>query len=444
VGGIARSEDLLGIYQQALTADPLMQQATATHLAAAETKTQALIGLLPIDLTANKDWAAIGSTKINSPANLSLALTANLFSWDSWVNLKQANATVAQAEANYAAAQQSLIQRVAQYYFAVLFAQDTLAAQQSALESLDRQLEQAERRFDVGLIAITDVQTTRAQRDIQSAAVIAAKRSLASAQEQLRTITNEPYPVLAGPGDDMPLLTPDPASEDKWVTTALDQNASLIASRMSAEIARDSLLTAYGGYVPSVTVSASRAWAIEHGNFGTSENITGGVGTALLGTSLLGATTDTTDIIWQVGISVPIFDGGSTPSKVRQARYNWHAAQSGLEYTSRQTQFQARDAYQGIISQIAQVQALKQAVESNRVSLEATQTGYDVGTKTVLDVLTARASLVEAQTSYAQAKYTYLNDIVALRLAAGNLDRATVVQINGWLKEPAPAAPPTP
>jgi outer membrane protein len=132
---------------------------------------------------------------------------------------------------------------------------------------------------------------------------------------------------------------------------------------------------------------------------------------------------------------VPIFTGGATESKVRQARHLWDAAKSGVEYTVRQTQEQTRDSYQGVISQIAQVRALRQAVESNRVSLQSAQAGYDVGTRTVLDVLTARDALLQAETNYALAKYGYLNDIVSLRLAAGNLDRGFIEQINSWLAD---------
>lgn len=426
----ARAEDLAAVYARAIVADPTMQQAEAQHMAVRETRTQAWLAMLPLDASASKNWYGVGSTRGNTPAIGTLGLNVNLFSWNNWINLKQSSAIVAQGEANYLAAQYDLIARVAQQYFAVLSAQDTLTAQQSALESVSRQLEQAERRFEVGLIAITDVQIARASRDSSSAAVIAARRQLASAQEQLRAITGEKYTSLAAPRPDMPLLSPEPASEDAWVSAAMDQNARLNASRMSAEIAHDNYLAAIGGHIPSINVSASRSWDLEHGNRSTS--IPGGAG---------GTATNTSDIVWQIGVSVPLFSAGATQSKVRQARYNYNAAKSGLDVVSRQTEQQARDAYQGVISQIAQVQALKQAVESNRVSLEATEAGYEVGTKTAVDVLTARQLLVQAQTNYAQAKYGYLNNIVALRQAAGNLDRQTIEQINGWL---APAEALTP
>src|ERR1700733_14885744 len=276
VTGNATAANLLDVYNLALTADPLWQQAAATHLATRETRTQALLNLMPLDASVNKNWGEVGSTTpnstaytLNTPAYTALNLSVNLFSWDSWVALKSADATVAQGEANYQAAAQNLIQRVAQQYFSVLAAQDTLGAQQSAFQSVQSQLDQAEKNYEGGLVSRTDVEAARASHDSTAAAVIAAKRALATQQNLLRAITNESYSSLTAPRDDMPLLTPDPASEDAWVTIAMNQNASLVASRMAAEIAHDGLLTAYGGHLPTININVSRNWALEHGNFST-------------------------------------------------------------------------------------------------------------------------------------------------------------------------------
>ena len=442
-GGNAAAVNLLDVYTRALDTDPQWKQAGFTRLALREDRTQALLNLLPLDVTANKNAFGVGSRTYRSPAFAAASLSINLFSWDSWVALKSADATVAQAEANYQAAAQSLIQRVTQQYFAVLAAQDTLASTQSALQSVQTQLDRAEQLSRTGLIAVTDVQLARASRDSINAAVIAAKRSLATQEDLLAAITNETYSSLAGPRDDMPLLAPDPASEDQWVTTAMSQNASLTASRLAAEIAHDNLRTAYGGHLPTINVSVSRNWALEHGNF---TGATGPIGQEALVAAINGSPTaiDTGDVFWSVGISVPLFTAGATQSKVRQARYSWEAAQAGTEFTSRQTEEQTRDAYQGLLSQIAQVRALKQAVESDRVALEATLAGYEAGTKTVVDVLTSRAQLLQDDTNFALAKYAYLNDIVSLRLAAGDLNRAIVEEINGWLVEPRPPPPSVP
>jgi outer membrane protein len=433
--GAAGAEDLQTVYDHALAADPTMQQAEALHLATRETRTQAILDMLPLNANASKNWTGVASKSSSTPALGNLNLQVNLFSWNNWVALKQASSTVAQGEANYLASQQDLIARVAQVYFGVLGAQDTLAAQESALRSVTRQLEQAERRYEVGLIAITDVQIARAARDSGYAAVIAGKRALASAEEQLRAVTGEKYRQLSTPGDGMPLLAPDPASEDSWVTTALSQNASLVANRMAENIAHDQYLAAIGGHLPTINASASRSWNLDDpGSKGTVIGKPGDPNTII-------NAINTQDIIWSIGVTVPLFSAGATQSRVRQARYLWKAGQAGYERALRQTEQLARDSYQGVISQIAQVGALRQAVESNKISLQATEAGYEVGTKTAIDVLSARQLLVQAQTNYAQAKYGYLNNIIALRLAAGNLDRATIAQINGWLAEPAPPVP---
>jgi outer membrane protein len=430
IGGHAEAANLLDVYNRSLDSDPLWQQAASTQLAIRENKTQALLNLLPLDVTANKNWASAGGTTIDSPAYAALTLSVNLFSWDSWVALKAADASVAQGEANYRAAAQSLIQRVTQQYFSVLVAQDILNARQSALLSVQRQLDQALKNFEGGLVSRTDVEAARAAHDGNAAAVIAAKRFLATQQNLLRAITGESYSSLAAPGEDMPLLTPEPASEDAWVRSAMRQNAELIASRMAAEVAHDNVLTAYGGHLPSIAISATRNWGLQHVN--PDEPIT-------LGIPALNVAfpNNTSNVVWQLGVTVPIFSGGAVQSRVRQAHYVWEAAKSGVDHVSRQMEEQTRDSYQGVVSQIAQIQALRRAVESNRVSMQAAQAGYDVGTKAVVDVLTSRDALVQAELNYAQAKCDYLNDIVSLRLAAGTLDQSVLEQINSWLVEPA-------
>lgn len=428
LSGLVHGTDLLQVYERALEVDPQWRQAISTHLAARETKTQAIINLLPIDVSADKEWQGLGSRPLTTPAYAALDLTVNLFSWSNWIALKAADATVAQAEANYQAAAQSLVQRVATQYFAVLNAQEVLTAQQVALDSVQRQLDQAEERYRVGLIGRIDVETTRAERDSDAAAVIAAKRALATQQVLLRAITDETYPHLAAPREDMPLLSPEPADENAWVSTAMEQNSNLVASRMASEIARDNLLTAYGGHIPQISISVSRNWALEHGHYSTPEQLAA----ADIFPPIL------TDPVWQAGISIPLFQGGATQSRVRQARYSWDAAKQGVVFASRQTEEQTRDAYQSLVSEIAQVTTLKRAVNSNRIALQATQAGYQVGTKTVVDVSVARQALIVAATNYAESKYSYLDNIVALRFAAGTLDHKTIEQINGWLTENPP------
>ena len=167
---------------------------------------------------------------------------------------------MAQAEATYAAAEQNLIFRVSQAYFNVLAAQDNLEAQQASLQAIAHQLDQADKRYDVGLIAITDVQEAKAARDTASAAVIAAKRTLATSEDQLQEITGEKYDSLSKPGTDMPLNMPEPSDEERWVNISLDQNLSLVSSRLAADIARDNIKVAFGGHLPTLDLVAGRSY----------------------------------------------------------------------------------------------------------------------------------------------------------------------------------------
>ncbi len=282
----ASATDLLAVYQRALQNDPQLREAEANRLAALESKPQALAAMLP-QLAANgtvskeHDKGASnlvesvqvsggsgGTTVLESfPFNgrvttsshhYGVDLKQNLFRWENWVALQRADAQVAQAEADYQAAQQDLMARVAQRYFDVLAAQDDVDAQQGNLASVSRQLEQAEKRYDVGLIAITDVQEARAAHDSGAAAVIAAKRQLASAQELLREITGDAFDYLARPAEPFELTNPDPSSEERWVDMALQQNLSLVSSRLAADIARENVSAARGGHLPTLDLVASR------------------------------------------------------------------------------------------------------------------------------------------------------------------------------------------
>jgi outer membrane protein len=440
----ARSEDLLKVYDLAVINDPQIREADATRLANRESRPQAVATLLP-NINASADVGrntsdgnstssfllngvivpSISDTSnVNNSDGWGFSLRQSVFSWQNWVALRSASHTVAQAEADYIVAQQSLAQRVTQQYFAVLGAYDNVEALEAAREAITRQLDQAERRFEVGLIAITDVQDSRAGRDQAAAAVIDAKRVLASQLESLRTIIGEKPEKLSKPGNDMPLQAPSPADEEQWVKVSMDQNSALLSSRLAADIARDQVSSAFGGHLPTVDLVAGRTYSSREGD-ATYRTPTGNQLT------FNDSTTYGNSVALQ--FSLPIFNGGGTSSRVRQSEYRWIAAKERLERTSRSTEREARDAYLGVNSEIARVQALRRAVESSETALKAAEAGYEVGTRTTVDVLTARRNLIQAQTSYSSSKYAYLNNRVQLELAAGDLDRSTIEEINRWL-----------
>jgi outer membrane protein len=311
----------------------------------------------------------------------------------------------------------------------VLAAEDSVEANEASLEAISHQLDQATTRFAVGLIAVTDVEEAKAAHDQAAAAVIAAKRTLATAEDQLQEITGQKYDTLEKPGDDMPLKSPEPADESRWVQVSLDQNLSLIASRLAADIARDNVRIAFGGHAPTIDLVAGRSYLKSDAN------------ETLDGFNFPDVATKDNDRQITLELTVPIFSGGYAQSKVREAQYRWIAAKEGVVQSSRATERQARDAYLGVISGIAHVQALRQALASDETALQATDAGYQVGTRTAVDVLNARKTLVQGQTDYAAARYDYIVSILQLRLAAGNLDRAQLAEINGWLTVRAPTSP---
>jgi len=446
----SRAADFAQVYQDALANDPTYQQAQANYMAAREARPEAWASLLPqISGSAGRsiDHSAGVSTSIGSsptgtpiPASFygtthtngrqwSLNLSQDLFSWNDWMTLKSADSQVAEAQATYEAAAQNLVLRVATAYFNVLSALDTMQAQESSLQAFDLQLEQANKRYQVGLIAITDVEQARAARDTAAAAVIADKQALAGAQDQLEVITGRQYDTLSEPGADMPLVMPNPASQDQWVQTSLRQNLTLIASRLAADVARDNVHIAFGGHLPTISLVASRSFNSD------------GVDESIVGIGEFNLPSWSNDRQIGLEVTVPIFSGGGTEARVHQAQYQWIAAKDAMEQASRSTQQQARDAYLGVISGIAHVQALQQALTSSQTAYRATEAGYRVGTQTEVDVLNALSTLVQAKTNYASSRYAYITSVVQLRFAAGTLDPNEVQAINRWLTAPSSVSP---
>jgi len=442
----ASAKDLLEVYGDAVQHDPTIQEAQATRRAAEEANPQALAALLPqlsgdyavtragtdiseieplgVTPTGEALEVPLSDKSWTTQRGYQLTLKQSLFSWNNWATLGRAHKQVAQAEADYRAAEESLIQRTAQAYFNVLNARDSLDAQVAALDAYTHQLDQANVRYEAGLIAITDVKEAQAQHDQTAAAVIDAKRNLASMQQALREITDQDYDFLAKPGDDMPLQTPQPADPARWVQVSMDQNLTLLSSRLAADVARENVYIAQSGHAPTIDLTGIRS---NNNQFG--DQVVGIGGPSIRYPYPFEQSNK------QIGVqvTVPIFSGGLVSSQARQAQFQWIAAKDHVITISRQTEHQARDAYNGIVSEVARVNALKQGVESAQVAMRATQAGYDVGTRTEVELLQQRQNLVQAQTSYAQARYDYLLDIVQLRLAAGTLDQQTLQQINSWL-----------
>jgi outer membrane protein len=467
LGPAAQAVNLLEVYQDASKSDPLIREAEARRMAALEAKPQARGLLLPqvnvggqvytgstdsegfqrqfrevVDPVTGESSAVAVSVPFTNETttdrywDYDAQLTQTLFRWDQWQRLKQSDSRVALAEANYRAAQQDLMVRVSQRYFDVLAADDTLGAAQATLEAVNRQLEQAEKRFEVGLIAITDVQEARAAHDSATAGVIAAKRALATAQEFLRELTGEAYEQLVKPSDSMPLDQPQPLDEQFWVDKAVEQNLNVIAARLGVDIAKSNVKIAQGGYMPTVDLFA---------RYGESDTVADSLTRVPqefqdpnLPAQEFPADLNRTDDQIGVRVNIPVFTGGITRSQVREQTYLHRAERERLEGALRGAERETRDAYLGVLAEKARVQALQQAVKSNQTALEATEAGFDVGTRTTVDVLDARRRLFEAQRDFARSRYDYLINLVRLKSASGVLVPTDLSQINGLLTTPAP------
>jgi outer membrane protein len=448
VPAAGQAASLLEVYQQALQSDPLIHEAEARRLAALEAEPQARGVLLP-QIDASGDWSknnSSGSGTINQYVEIpagsgnfevlpipfqsetrdtskswQVALRQTLFRWDQIVNLHRADKTVAKAEADREAAQQDLIIRVANAYFAVLAAEDTLTSTHKNRQAIARQLEQAKQRYEVGLIAITDVQESQAAHDKAVADEIQAKRELATAREQMREITGEYVGELSAPTDEFPMKSPE-RNEKEWVDLALSQNLALVSSRLDEELARDEISYRRTGHYPTVDLVASTGNSDVQGKQDT-------------GAGFLDSNRNFDSDMVGIQVTLPLFSGGYTSSRVREAVYLHRAAREQLQRVTRETERQTRDAYLGVLSELSRVDALKQAVASSRTALEATQAGFDVGTRTIVDVLNSQFNLYNSITLYYRARYDYLLNVLNLKQAAGNLQIEDLEDIDKWLKD---------
>jgi outer membrane protein len=376
------------------------------------------------DTTGN--FAAINFGSRSEETRWNVGVRQTIFRWDQFIGMKQANKLAARADVVYEAAQQDLMIRVVQRYFEVLAAEDRLASIRADREAIARQLEQAKQRFDVGLIAITDVQESQAAYDQSVAAEIAAQRELATAEELLREITGERVPDLAAPVEEFPLPIPNPTSEEAWVGMAMEQNLQLLASRFDERIARDEISFRRSGHYPTVDLVAGR------------NHIEDDSERSVLDGPFLPADSEIEGDSIGIEVTVPLFSGGRVSSRVREAVYLHRAAREQLQRVARETERATRDAYLGVLSEISRVRALEQAVQSSRTALEATQAGFEVGTRTIVDVLNSQRALYQAITNYYQSRYVYIGNVLRLQQAAGTLQIQDLERIDRWLTQREP------
>ena len=421
---VASANDLLDTFHLAQTQDQTLLAAQYQRDAAIEAHPQALSTLLPQlsatgqgererthDLTASTSTGAPAGAYYYNQDSYSLNLSQTIFDWTAFQTLSQSNKQVAQAQATFEYARQDLIYRTADAYFTVLNAQDTLKADVDAQTAYQQQLEQAQKKFQVGLAAITDVRNAQASYDTSRATVIADQRALDSAKRSLGQLIGRPVASAAGLQDEIPLVAPTPTAEEDWVKAALQDNPNLMNYYYAQEAAKKNIDALQGKYLP--TLSAVGAV----GRQKTDSDISGDEVNDSIGLQL----------------NYNIFQGGLVHSQIKQAAASWHQAQAQYEGQRRVVDQAARDAYEGVISGIAGVQANHQAVISNQTSLEASQVGLKVGTRTEVDVLTAQQALAAAERSYYQSRYDYLRSVLSLKQQAGRLNEPDLIEIDNLL-----------
>ena len=414
------AENLLDVYRMAQQSDPTLRAAEAGNQAAQQGRAQSRAALLPqINASANvtqhsTESKSAGTTTTNDydSNGYNIKLSQSLYHHDYYKQLKVADAGIAQANAQYEAARQGLILRVASAYFSLLGAQDSLTTAEASKRAIAQQLRQTQQRFEVGLTAITDVHEAQAGYDASVAAEIAASNGLDIAREELREITGQEPLAPATLQEEMPLLTPDPADIGQWVERARSQNLSLIAAEATARAAAEELSRREAGHYPTLNLVANHTYSDNYSDSGS----------------------EATDNNIGVQLSIPIYSGGLTTAQSREARALLAQAQASLETQRRATVREVRSAYLGVTAGISQVKARKQALSSAQTALAATQAGFEVGTRTAVDVLNAQQVRYGAQSEYSRSRYDYLLATLMLKQAAGSLSEEDIALVNGWLQ----------
>jgi outer membrane protein len=421
--GVAHAADLLETFHTAQANDPVFAAARATRQAGQEKLPQGRALLLPsISLNANSTFndqttQYQGTTPFPSGNNrynnhgYGVSLTQPLFRQQNWLTYTEAELQVAQSEAQFKVAEQDLILRVAQAYFDVLIAQDSVSLAEAQKTAIAEQLEQAKRNFEVGSATITDTHEAQARHDLTSAQEIAAQNNLEIKRRSLQQLINAMPKELKPLGKGFKLEAPQPADMEKWVDDAQSRNPQLAIAQAAAELAEKEVARNRGGHYPTVDLVANYA----------NNNANG---------SSMGVGSDSTNKSVGVQLNIPLFQGGAINSKWREAEANRERAKQELENALRTTATQTRQAYLGVVSGIAQVKALQQALISSESVLEASKLGQEVGVRTNLDVLNAQQQLYSTRRDLYQAQYNYLTSQLRLEQAVGSLGENELSKVN--------------
>jgi outer membrane protein len=411
--------DLAQAYEQALKNDPQWSAITNQYLAEKEKENLSYGALLPTvgfsgAINRNKVSPDTGANYSYTGTQLALQARQGLYRPDLWTTYSKAKSLSSVNEANYLQQQQEQVLRVSEAYFNVLRAEETLASAKAEEAALKRQLEQSQKRFEVGLIAKTDVLEAQAQLDGSIAARISQEVGLASALEVLAGIIGNNANTLSKLRADFVITPPQPNNAEEWVKLAQDKNPQLAAARFNQTAAEQAVKEQQAGYRPTIDAVAS---------ISDRDNGTGNAASFNNGRSM------------SAGIEMqwPLYTGGRTKSAIKQASYGRDAAREQVTSVQRQLTTQTRTAFLNVSADSYRVAARQQAVKSAEAALAATKAGYDVGTRNIVDVLLAERNVYAAKRDYANSRYDYVINTVKLRAASGQLGEIDIKELNGWL-----------
>lgn len=435
----AQADDLLTVYQQALLNDPVVLKSQAQFMIVKEDIVQARSILLPqinasggisISERESEQSQIVGSdvvfydiTSNTDVTNFGANLSMQLYQHDSWLRLGNAKKAAHQSDLTYQVAKQDLITRVAKAYFDLLSTKDDLVFATAEKDAIARQLEQTKQRFSVGLTAITDVYEAQAQFDSAVTEEIRAQNAIYQTEEELRVITNT-YPKNVSVLNTQRFSTsaPMPNSADEWQVTAEAKNLDLITAKVSIDIARDNINIARAGHYPTLSLN---------GNWGRGKSQTS------VESQGFNEDFDETPYFdnYSVGITlnVPIYSGGAIQSSVRKAQSRFVLASQDLSLTHRTVVRTTRNAYNTVIAGISAIKALEQSVLSAQKALEATEAGFEVGTRTIVDVLDSTRNLYNAKRNLSSTRYGYIQNVLLLKRAAGTITDEDINAINSGL-----------
>lgn len=416
--------DLMQVYSLALESDPLLLAEKASRSATDEQKQQARANFLPdLSLTANttrvwQDSAAqtFGGNREFNSHGYTLTLTQPLYRKQNFVLDKQADIAIESATASYLAQEQNLIVRVAEGYFNVLAAQDDVSFAVAEQEALALQLEQIKQRFDVGVATIIDVEESQAAYDLAVASAIEADNALINSKERLQEVAGMFVETLTPLNSESPLVQPEPLDIGDWTNNALTQNLSLKVASNQVKTARQEIELKKSGHYPTLDLVGQKDYS--------SQSDTSFGGSSKTHQESIG-----------LQFSLPIYQGGTVRSQTREASHRLEQAMQQEEQERRAVVRQTRESYNSVLSGISRVKALKQATISGEKALESTEAGFEVGTRTAVDVVNVRRDLFEARRNYAQARYTYIVNTLRLKQAVGIVTSSDLERINQWLGE---------